>query len=56
MSDIKGSVAIDFGVYGAPETFLIDKRGHIRHKQVGPFDQQTIDTVLLPLVARLQAE
>ncbi|MEZ5649255.1 MAG: DsbE family thiol:disulfide interchange protein [Burkholderiaceae bacterium] len=56
ISDLPGSVAIDFGVYGAPESFLIDKRGQIRYKQVGPFDQAAIDDTLLPLVQRLRAE
>lgn len=34
--DAEGRVAIDYGVYGAPETFLIDPRGVIVHKQIGP--------------------
>jgi cytochrome c biogenesis protein CcmG/thiol:disulfide interchange protein DsbE len=34
--DINGRIAIDWGVYGAPETFLIDKKGIIRHKVIGP--------------------
>ncbi len=36
MVDLKGRISIDYGVYGVPETFVIDKRGIIRHKQVGP--------------------
>jgi len=34
--DFKGTISIDYGVYGVPETFIIDKQGVIRHKQVGP--------------------
>ena len=34
--DYKGTISIDYGVYGVPETFIIDKQGVIRHKQVGP--------------------
>ncbi len=34
--DVKGRVSIDYGVYGVPETFVIDKKGVIRHKQIGP--------------------
>ncbi len=56
VSDLPGNVAIDFGVYGAPESFLIDKSGHIRYKHVGPFDEQIVRTTLLPLVERLRAE
>ena len=36
MQDVKGALAIDFGVYGVPETFVIDKQGIIRHKWIGP--------------------
>jgi cytochrome c biogenesis protein CcmG/thiol:disulfide interchange protein DsbE len=34
--DFKGTISIDYGVYGVPETFIIDKQGVIRHKQIGP--------------------
>ncbi len=34
--DLKGSIAIDYGVYGVPESFVIDQQGVIRHKQIGP--------------------
>ena len=34
--DVKGALAIDYGVYGVPETFVIDQQGIIRHKWVGP--------------------
>ncbi len=47
-----GQVAIDFGVYGVPETFLIDGVGRIRYKHVGPLTQADIDKTILPLIAR----
>lgn len=53
--DFNGKVAIDYGVYGAPETFLIDKQGVIRFKQVGPVTPEVISGKLLPLVAQLKA-
>jgi cytochrome c biogenesis protein CcmG/thiol:disulfide interchange protein DsbE len=51
--DEKGLVGIDFGVYGVPETFLIDKQGIIRFKQIGPLTPQVIQEKLLPLIAEL---
>lgn len=54
--DLEGNVGIDYGVYGVPESFLIDKKGHIRYKQIGPFTQQIIDEQLLPLIETLQRE
>ena len=54
--DLKGNVGIDFGVYGVPESFLIDKKGLIRFKQIGPFNAESIKNKLLPLVKTLQAE
>ena len=54
--DFEGDVGIDFGVYGVPESFLIDKYGQIRYKQIGPFDVDSIQNTLLPLVKTLQAE
>jgi cytochrome c biogenesis protein CcmG/thiol:disulfide interchange protein DsbE len=54
--DLKGDVGIDFGVYGVPESFLIDKKGQIRYKQIGPFTEESIQQTLLPLVKTLQEE
>lgn len=54
--DQNGKVAIDWGVYGTPETFVIDQQGIIRHKQVGMIDLHTWDTILQPLIVRLQRE
>ena len=52
--DENGRVGIDFGVYGVPETFVIDKQGVIRYKKTGPVTQETIQTKILPLVKKLQ--
>lgn len=53
--DFKGLVAIDYGVYGAPETFLIDKQGLIRFKHVGPVTRELLSQKLMPLVAQLKS-
>lgn len=53
--DFKGDVGIDYGVYGVPESFLIDQHGVIRHKQIGPFDAETIQNQLIPLIKELQS-
>ncbi len=54
--DRRGSVAIDWGVYGTPETFIIDKQGRIRYKQIGPITTQLWQQKLLPIVKKLQQE
>src|SRR5712692_8397062 len=54
-ADLDGRVAIDWGVYGVPETFLIDPQGHIAFKQVGAITPAILETTILPLVARLRA-
>lgn len=51
--DPKGRAAIDWGVYGVPETFVLAKDGTIVHKFVGPLTPDAITTTLLPLMARL---
>jgi len=53
--DFEGRSAIDFGVYGAPETFLIDHRGIVRHKHIGPIDQ-TIFNDLMRRIMELRSE
>ena len=53
--DGDGRVGIDFGVYGVPETFVIDKTGMIRYKQIGPITPQALEQKILPLVRKLQA-
>ena len=52
--DRDGRVGIDFGVYGVPETFVIDKAGIIRYKQIGPLSAEALDKTILPLVRELQ--
>lgn len=52
--DSDGKVGIDFGVYGVPETFVIDKRGIIRHKHIGPLTQTAIEEKILPLIKELE--
>ena len=53
--DRDGKAAIDWGVYGAPETFVIDKAGIIRDKFIGPLTAEALSQRILPLVQRLQA-
>jgi cytochrome c biogenesis protein CcmG/thiol:disulfide interchange protein DsbE len=55
-ADPDNRVGIHYGVYGAPETFVIDGAGMIRHKFVGPLSPQDVNQTLLPLLARLAAE
>jgi cytochrome c biogenesis protein CcmG/thiol:disulfide interchange protein DsbE len=54
VSDIDGRVAIDWGVYGAPETFIIDKAGIIAYKHTGPIDAKVVSDILLPMIRDLQ--
>ena len=53
--DGEGRVGIDFGVYGVPETFIIDKTGTIRFKHIGPLTPDVIATEIEPLVKTLNA-
>ena len=53
--DVDGRVGIDYGVYGVPETFVIDKMGVIRYKQIGPITQEALDNTILPLIKKLSA-
>ncbi|MFU8833224.1 MAG: DsbE family thiol:disulfide interchange protein, partial [Wenzhouxiangella sp.] len=46
MVDFEGRAAIDLGVYGAPETFLIDHEGIIRHKHIGPIDANSFEDLM----------
>ncbi len=55
LSDTEGLVGIDFGVYGVPETFVIDKNGIIRFKQIGPVTPEVLRDEILPLVRKLGA-
>ena len=52
--DLDGRVGIDYGVYGVPETYVIDKAGLIRYKQIGPLTAELMSSKILPLVRTLQ--
>jgi cytochrome c biogenesis protein CcmG/thiol:disulfide interchange protein DsbE len=52
--DRDGRVGIDYGVYGVPETFLIDKEGIVRYKQIGPLTPEALKQKILPMVRELQ--
>jgi cytochrome c biogenesis protein CcmG/thiol:disulfide interchange protein DsbE len=54
--DAEGRVGIDYGVYGVPETFVIDKRGIIRFKQIGVVTPEVLAQDIIPLVRKLQRE
>ena len=51
--DQDGRVGIDWGVYGVPETFIVDKKGIIRYKFIGPINQGTLDSEIVPLLGEL---
>jgi cytochrome c biogenesis protein CcmG/thiol:disulfide interchange protein DsbE len=53
ITDRDGRIGIDFGVYGVPESFLIDKAGIIRYKQIGPFTEEALRDKLVPLIKEL---
>ncbi len=55
LSDTRGLVGIDLGVYGVPETFIIDKSGVIRYKHIGPVTPAALQDTILPLMRRLGA-
>tara|TARA_R110001592_G_scaffold58082_1_gene176361 strand:- start:205 stop:729 length:525 start_codon:yes stop_codon:yes gene_type:complete len=54
--DHEGRLGLDLGVYGVPETFVLDRHGIIRYKQVGPISREVLDDVILPLLDELGAE
>jgi cytochrome c biogenesis protein CcmG/thiol:disulfide interchange protein DsbE len=53
-ADINGRVAIDWGVYGVPETFVVDRDGRIAYKHIGPITPAAWNDKLLPLIRKLQ--
>lgn len=53
-ADIEGRIGIDYGVYGVPETYVIDKQGIIRYKQIGAVTVESLKEKILPLVKELQ--
>ena len=54
IADADGRVGIDYGVYGVPETYVIDRRGIIRYKRIGPVSAEILQDKILPLVRELQ--
>ena len=54
ITDKDGRIGIDFGVYGVPESFLIDKAGIIRYKQIGPVTEEALRDKIVPLIRELQ--
>jgi cytochrome c biogenesis protein CcmG/thiol:disulfide interchange protein DsbE len=52
--DTEGRVGIEYGVYGVPETYVIDKSGVIQYKQIGPVTIDVLEKTILPLVKELQ--
>jgi len=54
--DASGRTAIEWGVYGVPETFIISKDGRILHKHVGPIDANVIEKILIPEIAQARRE
>ena len=52
--DIEGRVGIDYGVYGTPETYVIDQQGVIRYKHIGPVSPKDLQDTILPLVKELR--
>jgi cytochrome c biogenesis protein CcmG/thiol:disulfide interchange protein DsbE len=54
--DQENFTGIDYGVYGAPETFVVDKQGIIRHKHIGPLNRDVWFDELLPMIEELRSE
>ena len=53
--DLNGKLGIDFGVYGVPETFIIDHKGIIRYKHIGPITEDILKNNILPIIKQLKA-
>lgn len=53
--DRAGTTAIDFGVYGVPETYVVDGSGRIRYRHVGPLTAEVLNSTILPMIERLTA-
>ena len=53
--DLNGRIGINYGVYGVPETFVIDKAGVIRYKHIGPITPETLREKIEPLLRQLNA-
>lgn len=55
-TDADGRAAIDWGVYGTPETFVVNGKGHVIYKHVGPITPESLKTKLLPIIAKAKVE
>jgi len=55
-ADVNGRVGIDWGVYGVPETFVIDSNGNIAYKHIGPISEQDWEELIRPLVKKLKTQ
>ncbi len=53
-ADVEGRAAIEFGLYGVPETFLLDGAGRVRLRHAGPLTQELLQTLILPSIAALR--
>jgi cytochrome c biogenesis protein CcmG/thiol:disulfide interchange protein DsbE len=53
--DAQGRVGIDYGVYGVPETFLIDREGVIRYKHIGPVTAKVLNEKIVPMIGKLRS-
>jgi len=51
-----GTVGIDYGVYGVPETFVLDKKGIIRYKHIGPINDEQFTSTIMPLITQLKQD
>jgi len=48
--DLSGRAGIEWGVYGVPETYIVDKNGHIRYKHVGPLSRTDLTEIIIPMI------
>ena len=55
-ADHDGRAAIEWGVYGVPESYIVDGAGVIRYKHVGPISQRDVDEKILPIIEQLSAQ
>jgi len=55
LDDRAGGVGLDWGVYGVPETFIIDRSGQVRYKHIGPLDEPAMQDIVMPLIDDLLA-
>ena len=54
VADRDGRAAIDWGVYGVPETYLVDKEGKVRYRHVGPLTERVLEEKLMPIIQLLR--